>query len=114
MFPRLRHHALVRGHDEQRPIYRRRAGDHRVDEALVPRHIDERELELTLGVGKRREPEHQRDAATLLFGQAVAVHAGECPDERGLAVIDMPGSPEDDGAHASILVARGCPCWNRR
>ena len=114
MLPRLRHHPLVRGHHQQRPIDPRRAGDHRVDEALVPRHVDERELELALGVGKRREAEHQRDAATLLLGQAVAVHAGERLDERGLAVVDVTGSPEDDGAHAPILVARGWPCSNRR
>ena len=36
-----------------------------------------------------REAEVDGDAAALLFLQAVGVDAGERPDERGLAVVDV-------------------------
>ena len=41
-----------------------------------------------------REPELDRDAALALLRQAVGVDAGERLDQRGLAVIDVPGRPE--------------------
>ena len=40
---RLRHDAVVAGDAEQRQVDAGRAGDHRADEALVARHVDDRE-----------------------------------------------------------------------
>ena len=40
---RLRHHAVVAGDDDQREVDAGRAGDHGAHEALVPRHVDDRE-----------------------------------------------------------------------
>ncbi len=110
----LRHHPFVGGHDQQRAVDPRRPGDHGVHETLVPGDVDERELDLPRRVRERREPEHERDAAPLLLGQAVAVDAGQGLDQRGLAVVDVTGGAEDDGAHAPILAGRRWSCWSRR
>ena len=48
------------------------------------------------------------DAAGLLFGQAVAVDAGEGLDERRLAVVDVAGGAEDQ------VLRIGCECRNDR
>ena len=52
---------------------------------------------------ERGEADVDGDAAGLLFGQAVAVDAGEGLDERGLAVIDVAGGAEDEVACHGLL-----------
>ena len=48
-------------------------------------------------------------AAPLFFGQAIGVDPGQRPDERGLAVVDMPGGREDHAATPPVsAVARRC------
>jgi hypothetical protein len=43
-----------------------------------------------------RESEVNRNAAALFFFQAIGIDAGECFDQRGLAVIDVAGGADDD------------------
>ena len=90
---RLRHHAVVAGDDEQREVDAGRAGDHRAHEALVPRHVDDRER-AARRAREVRIAERDGDAARLLLRQAVGVDAGERAHERRLAVIDVPGGAE--------------------
>ena len=66
-----------------------------------------------------READVDGDAAALLFFQAVGVDAGKGLDQRGLAVIDVPGGADDDGLHSgqySRYAARAparCNCGPR-
>ena len=91
---RLRHPALVGGDDEQHRRDRADAGEHRGDEPFVPRDVDERDLRAR---GQRRpgEPEVDRHAAAALLGPPVGLHPGERPDQRRLAVVDVPGRGYD-------------------
>ena len=92
---RLRHDAVVGGDHEQHDVDAGRAGDHLAHELLVAGHVDDahrapaRQLEL-------REAELDGDAALLLLRQAVGIGAGERLDERGLAVVDVPGGAENE------------------
>src|SRR5881398_3254786 len=37
-----------------------------------------------------------RDAALLFFRKSIGICAGQCPDKRGLAVVDVPSSADND------------------
>ena len=102
MLGRLRHPALVGGDDEQHRRHRPDAGEHRGDEPLVARDVDERDLARPR---QRRpgEPEVDRHAAAALLGPPVGLHPGERPDQRRLAVVDVPGRGDD--LHASTAAA---------
>ena len=95
MFAGLRHDAVVGRDDEQGEVDAGRPGEHVLDEPLVPRHVHDaqrrRVAEVEVG-----EPDVDGDAAGLLFGQAVAVDAGEGLDERRLAVVDVAGGAQYD------------------
>jgi len=71
-----------------------RAGEHVADEALVAGYVDDAGAG---AVGQREvgEAEIDRDAALFFFLEAVGVLAGERLDQRGLAVIDVPGGADD-------------------
>jgi hypothetical protein len=85
----LRHPALVRRDDEQNGRRGPHPGEHRGDEPLVAGHVDERHRAgRQVGPG---EPEVDGHAAPLLLGVAVGLHTGERPNERRLAVVDVPG-----------------------
>ena len=43
-----------------------------------------------------RKAEFYGDAAALLFAEAVAIYTRKRPDERSLAVVDVPGGSHDD------------------
>ena len=62
MLPRLRHDAVVAGDAEQGQVDAGGAGDHRADEALVARHVDDREAHAVAEV-EQRVAELDRDAA---------------------------------------------------
>src|SRR5690606_28252704 len=71
--------------------------------ALVPRDVDEAEGDaVALEVS---EAEVERDAAPLFLGQAVAVDAGQRPEQRGLAVIDVPGGADEQGCRRAHVAA---------
>jgi hypothetical protein len=75
----LRLDALVGGHHQQGEVHAGGPGDHGVDEALVPGHVDEVELDIPLlEVG---ETEVDGDPSGLLLGQPVAVDAGQGPNQ---------------------------------
>ena len=86
---RLRHHAIVERHHQQCRIDAAGAGEHRVHEPLMARHIDEAER---VGIGVA---EIDGDAAPLLLGQAIGIDAGQRLHQRGLAVIDVAGGADD-------------------
>src|SRR5205085_326149 len=83
----------VRVDHEQEEVDARRAGDHRAHEALVTRHVDDRQL-LPVGQLERRVAEVDRDAALALLREAVGVLARQRLDERRLAVVDVPGGAD--------------------
>src|SRR5213078_3016229 len=57
------------------------------------------------------EAELGGDAARLLDRQAIGVDPGQRQDQRGLAVIDMPGGTQDDRIrHPATLPRHGYPC----
>ena len=91
---RLRHGAIVSRHNQQRVINRADAGDHRVNEPIVSRDIDEAQHDIVVAapIG---ETEIDGHAATLFFRQAVGIDAGQGGHQRGLAVIDMSGGGHD-------------------
>ena len=94
MLARLRHHAFVGRDHEQHDVDPADAAQHVLDEALVPRHVDDAEVD-ACGRHERREPQVDRDAAPLLFRQAIGVDSGQAAHERGLAVIDVAGGADD-------------------
>ena len=97
MLARLRHHALVRGDDEQAKVDSTRSHEHAPHEVLVARNVDHADG-ADPGEIERREAEIDRYAATLFFGQAVGVDTGQRLDERGLAVIDVARGADDHAA----------------
>ena len=62
----------------------------------MPRDVDEREVEVAQP--RVREAEIDGDSARLLFFQTVGVRARERVDQRALAMVDVAGGPDDDGA----------------
>ncbi len=91
---RLRHHAIVGGHQQQREVDAGGAGQHRVHQAFVAGHVDEADA-LARRCVEERITQLDADAALLLFRQTIGVHAGECPHQRGLAVVDVTGRADD-------------------
>ena len=106
MLARLRHQSFVRRYDKQGAVDPRRPGDHGVDEPLVTRHVDERNLHFAVWIGQSGEAEHEGDAAPLFLYETVAIYPGERFHERRFAVIDVTGRPENRCAHTPILAAR--------
>ena len=94
----LGHDALVRRDDEHHEVDAARARRHRADEPLVAGDVHDARHG---AVGQRqvREAELDRDPAPLLLAEPVGVDPGERADERGLAVIDVPGGADDDALH---------------
>ena len=86
---RLRHHPVIGGDDEQEQVDAGGSGDHRAHEALVTRDVDERQR--PAADVELREAEVDRHAAGALLRQPIGVAPGERADERGLAVVDVPG-----------------------
>ena len=68
--------------------------DHRADEIGVPGCVDKTESHVT--TGHVCEPELDRHAAPLFFGQAIWIGAGDRAHQRRLAVVDVSGG-DDDG-----------------
>jgi hypothetical protein len=91
---RLRHRPVVGGHHQQHVVDAGGAGQHVVDQFFVARHVDEAQHG---SVGQRRigVTEVERDAARLLFRQAVGIDAGERLHQRGLAVVDVTRSADN-------------------
>ena len=99
----LRHDALVGGNDQQDEVDAGGAGEHVLNEPLVPRNIDDAHSPSTreVEVGKA---EVDRHAPALLFFQPIRVDPGEGFDEGALAVVDVPGGADDEVTHTLIIV----------
>jgi hypothetical protein len=85
---RLRHRAVVGGDHQQHEVDAGGAGEHVVDQLFVAGHVDEAEHR-TIRQRRVGVTEVERDAARLLFRQAVGIDAGEGFHQRGLAVVDV-------------------------
>ena len=110
MLSRLRHDTLVGGDDEKRDVDAGGARDHRPHQALMPRHVDEADC-LIVRAGHVREAEVDRDAARLLFLQAIGVDAGQRADERGLAVVDVARCTDDHALAAAASSTCASIAW---
>ena len=99
----LGHDPLVGRHHQQHEIDAARARRHGPDEALVAGHVDDARHR---PAGERQvgEAELDGDPAPLLLGQPVGVDAGEGPDQRCLAVVDVPCGADDDALHSVLPV----------
>ena len=109
---RLRPRTVVGGDDQQRGIDLAGPDEHVADQLVVPRHIDEVEL----GPVVEREvriADVDGHPAALLLGQPVGVDAGQRAQQRGLAVVDVPGRADDDGharrSRAWVMAAPRAP-----
>lgn len=98
---RLRHHPVVCGDAEHVAVDPGGAGDHVTQEALMPRHVHQRQPPPG-GQREWRESELDRDAARLLGGQAVGVATGEGQHEGRLAVVDVPAVPSTRGSPSMV------------
>ncbi len=101
VLPRLRHHAVVRGDDEQDHVDARGARHHVSHEPLMPRDVDNPHA-APRGQRELGEPELDGHPARLLLGQTIGIGACQRFDQRGLAVIDVPGSPENEGVRHAL------------
>ena len=105
MLAGLGHDAIVGGDDQQGEIEAGGPGDHVAHEAFVSGDIDEAELQRPgVEVG---EAQVDGDAPGLLFREAIGGDAGEGLDQAGLAMVNVPGGPEDDGPRAGGARGRG-------
>ena len=97
----LGHDRLVGGHHQGDRVDAVRARQHVPHEPLVAGHVHEGGDDAfpELGVG---EAEVDRDPALLLLLQAVGVGAGERAHEGALAVVDVAGGPDDEGAQGRV------------
>jgi hypothetical protein len=100
----LGHDPLVGGHHQHHQVHAADAGHHGAHEALVPRHVDDAELEAGLRHLQVGEAQLDGDAPGLLLLEAVRVDAGEGSNQGGLAVVDVAGGAEDEVFHGVSLV----------
>ena len=96
MLERLSPRPVVGRHDEHRRVDLARPDEHVADQPIVAGHVDEVDLgpvvEREMGV-----PDVDRHPPPPLLGQPVRVDPGQRPEQRRLAVVDVTGSPDDDG-----------------
>ena len=98
MLAGLRLDGFVGGDHEEHQVDAAHAGQHVLDEALMPGDVDEAQAQRGRQL-QMRETEVDGDAAALFFFQAVGIDAGERFHQRGLAVIDMAGGADDNIFH---------------
>ena len=89
-----------------------RARDHRADEALVARHVDDREP-AAVGELERRVAEVDRDPAPLLLREPVGVLPGQRPDEPRLAVVDVARGADGQRHQRRLTMSRHGLCSQR-
>ncbi len=102
MFASLRLDPFIGGDYEEHQVDAAHAGKHVAHKALVAGNVDEAQPNPAAIGGRKFEvgkPDVNRDAAPLLFFEAVGVNAGQGFHQRSLAVIDMSGGADDDGFH---------------
>jgi hypothetical protein len=101
VLPGLWLHRLVGSDHQHDEVDAADAGEHVLDEPLVPRHIDESKVDpVDLLVG---EPEIDGDPAGLLFLQPIRIGSRQRQHERALPVIDVPRRADDDRFRGHFL-----------
>ncbi|CUK16824.1 Uncharacterised protein [Achromobacter xylosoxidans] len=100
MFAGLRHDAVIGRHHQQAEVDAAGAGSHGMHQLFVARHVDEAQ-HVAVGQGRVGVAQLDRDAARLLFLEAVGIDARQRPYQRGLAMVDMAGGA-DDHARGSV------------
>src|SRR5215472_3662526 len=93
MLARLRLDRLIGRNRQQHQVDSRSAGQHVSDEALVPWHIHEAVAHAALF--EKREAQVNRDPAPLFLLEPVGMRSGQCFDQGGFAVINMPGRADN-------------------
>ncbi len=96
MLARLWHHRIIRRDDEHRQIEPRGASQHVANKFLMPRHVDQGELEVAQL--ERGESKIDRDAAFLLGREAIGVDARQRIHEGRLTMVNMTGRAEHEVA----------------
>ena len=91
----LRHDAVIGRDDEDHHIHAMRPGHHVADEVHMPGHVHDAH-DAFIGEAAGSEAQVYGQAALLFLGQRVGLAAGEELDERGLAVVHVPGGAEHD------------------
>ena len=94
VFAGLRHDAVVSGHHQDDAVHAAGPGDHRLDEVLMPRHVDDADLGIADLAG--REPQFDRHPPLFLLLEPIGFAAGEAFHQRRLAVVDVSGSAKGD------------------
>ena len=89
-------HAVIGGDRQNRVVDAGGAGEHGVDKALVARNVNEADRRPRRH-GHVSETKVNRDAARLLFLEAIAIDSRQRPHQRRFAVVDMPSEPDDHG-----------------
>jgi hypothetical protein len=94
VFACLRHHTFIGRNDEREQIDAVSPGEHVFDEAFVTGNVYETELEIVkLEI---REPEIDRDPASLLFRKTIRISTCESAYESAFPVINMAGRADDE------------------
>ncbi len=89
----LRHHRFISRHHQQGNVHTSRPGEHVLDEPLVARNVNERQVD-AVGLEVRKS-KIDRDSPGLLFLQPIGIGSGQGADQRALAVIDVARCPDD-------------------
>jgi amidase len=114
----LRHRTFVGSDHEKSGIETADPSEHILDEALVPRNIDDTQSAAT----RERHPgetEIDRHLPFLFLAEPVGIDPSECLDERRFSVIDVPSSADDEGltCHPGLeppTLSRKCTVWLQR
>ncbi len=108
VFLGLRHPAVVGSDRKQRQIDRAHAGDHVAHKIFVTGHVHNAGVN-PLAVWRSEiqfgEPEVNGDLPFLFFGQSIRVCSRQRFDQRAFAVIDVPGSANDEMTNAHVATA---------
>ena len=95
MFARLRHNTIICCNHQQRHVYRADASDHRLDKALVPGHVDNRNI-----IAHKSKAELNGYAPRLFFRCPIGVRARKRFNEQRFPVVNMSCSSNYRMCHA--------------
>src|SRR5262245_61172242 len=102
MLASLRHYRLIGRNHQHNQVQAMRAGQHILNEPLVPGDIDETDANVVDGqVG---EADIDRDPALLFLLEPIGVDPGQRFDQASLPVIDMPRSSYDYVLHLDTAI----------
>lgn len=94
MLARLGHDAFVGGDDEESKVDAADAGQHICDEIAMTGNIDNADG-FTIRQVEPSEAKVNRHLPALLFREPVRIDAAQLFNQRGFAVVNVPGSSDD-------------------